>query len=388
MTEPRGQMGIDSDGNVYLPCSSNVQNVWRYPAPLPDPQPGHARSADIRLFSRDGAVGSYSESRMESARGVEVIGGQLIVADAWRIMFWNGVKSLANGDQSSGTVASASLRTPVMSHPYGRLRADRAGHLWAVRGATVEVYKLPLANGDMPILTLKGPLPVAGGGELPISGALPVGGIAVTRDAAYLWLADPENNRVFRVRDPLTKPVVDVVLGHPNLAEHRPNNGGKIAADTLNYPGAVVLDPKGNVFVADHALEVSGNHRLLAYDADQFPAKPEKCLFGLPAKHIWGHGGKFDGNAGEVQSVDPKTFLSLFEPAFDTQGRMVVGCNGYSGKRFPLVYGDPFKNAEPIDTLRDFGSMSYAATFDDEGNLYMTDLNRGRVMIYWRPFEN
>ena len=144
-----------------------------------------------------------SESRLESARGVAVGGGQLIVADAWRIVFWN----------------------------------------------------------DRPFLEIRPPLPVAGGGELKWTGGLNIGGIAVSPDASFLWLSDPSLSTVFRVRDPLTQPVVDIVLGHPNLTETRPNNGGKPARDSLSYPGALALDRRGDLFVADHALEVAGNHR-------------------------------------------------------------------------------------------------------------------------------
>ncbi len=132
--------------------------------------------------------------------------------------------------------------------------------------------------------------------------------------------------------------------------------------------------------MADHALEVAGNFRLLEFDASLFPPRPDKCLFAVPASRVWGHGGKFTG------SDDPKERLGLFEPAFDSKGRMVVGTNGYTGQRFPLVYGEPFKNEKPMGTLKDFGSMAYAATFDEEDNLYVTDLNRARVLVYRKPF--
>jgi hypothetical protein len=252
--------------------------------------------------------------------------------------------------------------------------------LWAVRGQKVEVYKLPLKNGDMPFLTLKSPLPALGGGELKWEGGLNIGGIALAPDASYLWLSNPETSTVFRVRDPLTKPVVDIVLGHPNLQEKRPNNGGKAGRDTLSYPGGIALDHKGNLFVGDHALEVAGNWRMLEYDASLFPAKPEKAIFGIPASRVWGHGGKFTG------SDNANEHLGVFEPAFDSKGNMIVGTNGYGNKRFPLVYGDPLKNTEPIGRLNDFSSMGYAATFDDEDNFYVTDLNRARVLIYKKPF--
>jgi len=375
MTEPRGQIGIDSDGNVFLPCSTNVQSVWRFPAPLPEPRQGIARSADFRLFVDE----ELSESKLESARGVAAVGGQLIVADAWRIVFWNDVRNLTNGQQASGVVGAKSLRVPSPGAPYGRLREDRAGRLWAVRGGTVEAYRVPLKNGDRPFLEIRPPLPVAGGGELKWTGGLNIGGIAVSPDASFLWLSDPSLSTVFRVRDPLTQPVVDIVLGHPNLTETRPNNGGKPARDSLSYPGALALDRRGSLFVADHALEVAGNHRLLEFDADLFLRRPDKAIFGVPASRVWGHGGKFTG------TDSAKEHLCLFEPAFDSKGNMVVGTNGYSGRRFPLVFGNPFRNAEPIDALNDFGSMGYAATFDEDDNLYITDLNRARVLIYRKP---
>jgi hypothetical protein len=118
---------------------------------------------------------------------------------------------------------------------------------------------------------------------------------------------------------------------------------------------------------------------LLEFDADLFLRRPDKAIFGVPASRVWGHGGKFTG------TDSAKEHLCLFEPAFDSKGNMVVGTNGYSGRRFPLVFGNPFRNAEPIDALNDFGSMGYAATFDEDDNLYITDLNRARVLIYRKP---
>lgn len=381
MTEPRGGLGIDSDGNVYVPCSTNVQDIWRFPAPFPNPRKGVARSADLRLFRTDLADKWSCETELQSARGVAVVNGQLIVADAYAVVFWNDVGTLTNGAKASGIVGAKSVRAPALGHPYGRLREDKAGHLFAVRGPEIEVYRLPLSNGDMPVLKIKPPLSLAGGGQFTWTGFLNIGGITAAPDGSFMWLSDPSISTVFRVRSPLTKPVVDIVLGHPNLEEKRPNNGGRPGRDTLSYPGAVALDPRGNLFVSDHALEVSGNHRLLEFDAALFPERPAKALFAIPASRVWGHGGKFTGPKGHEEH------LAAFEPAFDSKGRMIIGVNGYSGKRFPLVFGDPYDNAQPVAVLRDFHSMPYAATFDEQDNFYITDLNRARVLIYRTPFE-
>lgn len=380
MTEPRGGMGVDSDGNVYIACSTNVQDVWRFPAPIAEPRPGVARSSDYRMFKREPLDRVASEAKMFSARGVAVAAEQLIVADAYAVLFWDGVRHLTNGAKASGLVGAQGFRRLTPGPPYGRLRADKAGHLFAVRGDAIEVYHLPLRHGDMPYLTIRPPVPVVGGGEMRWTEGLNIGGIAVAPDGSALWLSDPDIHAVFRLRDPLTHPAMDVLLGHPDLAERRPNNGGKIGRDTLAWPGALALDPKGNLFVADHSLEVSGNHRLLEYDAALFPPHPDKAIFGVPASRVWGHGGSFTGTESAEEH------LSLFEPAFDSRGNMVVGANGYSGRRFPLVFGDPYENKLPVAALGDFHSMPYAATFDDEDNLYITDLNRARVLIYRKPF--
>ena len=68
---------------------------------------------------------------------------------------------------------------------------------------------------------------------------------------------------------------------------------------------------------------------------------------------------------------------------------MVVGYNAYVGPRFVGVYDDPLgPETLPNAFLNDFGSMPYTATFDDNDNLYVGDINRGRVLVYYNPFDN
>lgn len=255
--------------------------------------------------------------------------------------------------------------------------------MWAIRGEHVLVYRLPLATGEEPMVTLAPPIPVLGGGELSWDDSLAIGGIAPNPAGTAVWLVDPRRDRVFRVRDPLTRPVVDIVLGQTDLAATACNQGRGPAApsrDSLCDPGAVVLDHRGNVWVSDHALEVEGNNRLLEFDASLFREHSTIASFGIPATRVFGTGGSFTGPSCQEALCGP------FEPAFSARGQMVVGLNGVIGSRFPLVYDDPLASDRPDGTLNDFHSMAYAAAFDDEGNLYVADLNRDRVLVYWRPF--
>ncbi len=68
---------------------------------------------------------------------------------------------------------------------------------------------------------------------------------------------------------------------------------------------------------------------------------------------------------------------------------MVVGYNSYMAPRFVGYYDSPLgPNTTPNGFLKDLGSMPYAATFDENDNLYVADQNRNRILIYWRPFKN
>jgi sugar lactone lactonase YvrE len=359
--------------------------VWRFPAPFPDPRRGVAHSADARLFPpyQFSTRNEIGLGGISSARGVAVARHQIVVADSGRLLFWNDSNDLRSGRPADGLVGESDTRVEF-APAFGRIRNDSEGRLWAIRGRQVLVYLLPLRTGDSPIATLVPPVPVLGGGQLFWDDRLAIGGIAPNRDGTSLWLADPRHHRVFRIRDPLTQPAIDVVLGQTSAAGTSCNQGrgeGAPSRDSLCHPGAVVLDPHGNVWVSDHAREIEGNNRLLEYDASLFRGNSAVSRFGIPATRVFGTGGSFTAPSCQNALCGP------FEPAFDPRGTMVVGSNGIIGSRFPLVYDDPLKGDNPVGALNDFHSMAYAATFDPQGNLYIADLNRDRVLVYRRPFH-
>jgi hypothetical protein len=66
---------------------------------------------------------------------------------------------------------------------------------------------------------------------------------------------------------------------------------------------------------------------------------------------------------------------------------MVVGDMGYSGSRWPVAFYNPHTNFNTASAyLFDFFSMGYSSVFDSENNLYMTDPDRARVLVWWKPF--
>src|SRR6266404_802811 len=279
VVNPSGSVGIDSGGNVFVSAWVELQDLWRFPAPIPAPTPGIAHSADKRIYEpAQYATRNYVGSAgLNGPRGVAVAGNQLIVADPGRLLFWNKASSLTNGQAADGYVGVPSFFVQAGPDLYGRIAADGASHLWLLISpdfviGQILIYSLPLTTGASPVLTLNSPLPVLGGGTVSWDWAIYIGGLAPNSAGTKLGVADPMHNRVFRINNPLSNPVVDIVLGQTSLSGTLCNQGNPVPSQTsLCDPGSVVLDPKGNLYVSDDALEGMGNFRLLEYDVGLFP---------------------------------------------------------------------------------------------------------------------
>lgn len=377
-----GSIGIDSAGNKFVTVQSGeLQNN------LAMFSPGNPSTAPTRqLFGESHAGNNRDASGIGSVSGLAVVDNQLIVADHGRLLFWNDPALLFNGKPADGFAGGAASFGEIGK--YGcciTLKADRSHHLWVSMSydgsiqSRIEVFQLPLTTGVSPIAWITYPLLVVGGGTLTSEGRISAfTGLAPSDDGKFLWLSHSETNRVFRVRDPLTNPVVDVVLGQPDLTSTQCNRGATprtgVTPDSLCLPGSLSLDRLGNLYVSDHSLEIQGNMRLLEFSKELFPADTDRVIFAPAASKIFPD-------------------IATWEPAFDAQNRMVVGYNAYwtpnpgERGRFPGVYNNPLSPSTTPDAfLNDYHSMAFAATFDDRGNLYVGDLDRSRVLIYKDPF--
>jgi hypothetical protein len=377
-----GSIGIDSNGNKYVAIGiGDYQNDVLMFAP------GASTTVPTRRLFGAGVGNDPTGASIASGGGVAVAGNQLIVADRGRILFWNNASSLTNGQAADGAAGGVVSVNEVKRGCCITLKADRGNHLWvsAPREAglpnRINAYTLPLAAGAQPVLTLTLPLNVLGGGQIVDNGAYqPFWGIAPTDNSEFLWVSHADTNRVFRVRDPLTNPLVDVILGQTDIGGVSCNRGGSprvgMTPSTLCLPGAVSLDRLGNLYVSDHSLEIQGNMRLLEFNKDLFPTDTGQVIFARDASKIFPN-------------------IATWEPAFDSQNHMVVGYNPYWSAnpgdhgRFPGVYYDPLSpSTAPDNFLNDYYSMPVSATFDDNDNLYVGDGDRSRILIYKRPTIN
>ena len=405
-----GSIGLDSKGNVLVPVYQDTADVLRFPTLMVESEGSSMGTADMRLFYPPPNANFKDRAGLHSARGVATWSDQLIVADRNRLLFWNGLDSLSNGRPADGVIGDE-FTVEEWHDCCGKIKTDEAGRLWVLgfegRGF-LDFYQLPITEYSSPLHTTWNKaitFPVLGTNDRTGLGHR-VFGIAPVGNGDFLWLSDIDNHRVLRIRNPVTDPVVDVVLGQKDAKGNECNrnlfpeadasafeSGGN--TDVLCFPGALSIDNMGNLYVSDHAPEVSGNQRLLVYSAEAIPTTNTEPIFAQSAMKVFTRSAVDINNLWadpwEEREVIPRYSSSrrgefsaaAWEPAFDSKNRMVVGYNAYVGPRLAAVYEDPLgPEGLPTSFLHDFGSMFYAAAFDDNDNLYLSDINRGRLLVY------
>jgi hypothetical protein len=378
-----GGIGVDEDGNVLAPIIWPVQEIEHYSRPGFD--------LDARIFSDEEGYGIFNQPGPRGffdISGLEIAAGQLIGSDGARILFWNNPWNLTNYQKPDGYVGVPDFYTQNKFGPhFKRMRADQWGHLWVVSNITnppsVFAYKLPMEIEKTPEITITSPIPLQGGGSFAWSESVFLAGLTTQPNCDCLWLSDEDMHRVFRIRNASMNPIVDIVLGQLDATGTECNQGrGRDfpSQDSLCHPGGIAFDKAGNLFVADHNSEFDGNLRLLEFDANTIPEMPQTAIFGIPATRVYGRNNDFTAADCLPQQEDP--MCAPWEPAFDSQERMVVGFNPYFGSRFPMVYQSPLENPLPIASLGDFFAWPAVARFDQFDNLYMVDSTRSRILIY------
>lgn len=381
-----GSIGVDSEGNLY-PATRG--GMYAHTVQVYDKGESATEPTNF-IVQYSGHGNLVNNQRMAAGKGVVITDDQLIVADEGRVLFWNtpnGIDDLYDGKLPDGVINAPSFYQ-LNGSCCENLQVDDLGHLYLTTTdaawddpISIKIFNLPLTTGATATKVLTWPFDLLGGGEVAASPDNPIfGGMYVAPDASYLWVSEPNGNRVLRVRDPLGTPEVDAILGQTNSTGVECNQGGVETVSTLCHPGSLAVDRQGNFYISDHWLEIHGNMRLLRYDAGTFPTDNSDVIYATPVDEV-------------------KNDIATWEPAFDAQNVMTVGYNPYwTGvppgfdlplRYFPGVYFDPLtSNAVPDEQLNDYYSMGYAATFDKRSNLLMSDLNRGRILIYFDPFES
>lgn len=218
-----GSIGVDLNDNVYLSDYIYGQHVYQFVRQIND-----SYEIGITFFHDEEGIGlrmfnEVAADRSIAPAGIKTIDDRVYVADG-RLLFWDNKDELTNGQAPDGYLNSTSFTDlPNQNYRYdSQIQVDEQGRLWAAannfyEGGRVDVFFPPINSEDTPDLTINGTIPLVGGGSITIGmdGENSVGfnGIEVSDDAQYLWITETNRHRVIRIKDPLTNPVVDVILG-------------------------------------------------------------------------------------------------------------------------------------------------------------------------------
>jgi uncharacterized protein (TIGR03437 family) len=228
------------------------------------------------------------------------------------------------------------------------------------------------------------------------SGSSADAGVALdeTGDVPHLYVADTYNHRVLGYRDfrklkagaPFDK--ADIVIGQADFSSNLPNitgNPDAPTASTLAFPTGVLVDSRGDLWVAD-----LGNSRVLRFPAPF--ARPAQ----LPSADV------VLGQRNFTSKISDPSRTTMSQPyglAINAQGLMVAdvvhhrvllfefGANGSfsaadSGKAAAKVFGQPdFLTSSAGNADDKMNSPHHLAT-DNEGRLYVADSGTNRVLIF------
>ncbi len=212
-----------------------------------------------------------------------------------------------------------------------------------------------------------------------------------------LWLSDESNHRVLGWEnvDALTnRAPADVVVGQPDFFSNGVNAGGKPSASGLNRPHGLAVDSMHNLYVAD-----TYNHRVLVF-ADPFAIKAHTGQTGdFGAFMVFGQAGNFTSNRCNFGASAPNADSLCFPVGvkLDKSDNLCDRQRQQPHPRFfiPLLTDAVADLVIGQHGLFENGRCSEAVTpnactlcgpglltFDEAGNLFVTDEGNSRALEY------
>ncbi len=243
-------LAADAAGNIYLADQSN--NVVR----KVDTSGIITTFAGVGAAGFSGETGPATQTRLNGPQGVCVApSGVVYVTDPGN----HRVRAVANGNMTTvagsastlssgdgGQATSAGLMAPV------RCGVDSTGNLFIVDRDAQVVRKVTIATGLISTIAGVNNAPGFTGDNGLATAAKLNNPTAASFDASgNLYVTDQANQRIRKID---TNGIITTVAGN-GIAAFAGDLGDAKSA-SLNFPGEIVLDPVGNLFIADTSNQV------------------------------------------------------------------------------------------------------------------------------------
>ena|GEM_PF-282085 len=253
LSSPSG-VALDSAGNLYIADSGNgrVRKVA-------------AGSGIITTVAGNGSQGFSGDGGPATAAGLFGpsgvtldSAGNLYIVDQYnlrirKVAAGSGIITTAAGNGSRGFSGDGGAATAAgFAGPSG-VALDFAGNLYIADGSDNRVRKVAAGNGIISTVAGNGSQGSSGDGGAAMAAGLNYPGGVVLDSAGILYIADTSNNRIRKVT--AGSGIITTVAG--NGSQGFTGDGSAATAAGLNSSRGVSLDSGGNVYIAD-----SGNNRI------------------------------------------------------------------------------------------------------------------------------
>jgi sugar lactone lactonase YvrE len=249
-------IAVDSTGNLYLVDSARIRKVT--PAGISSTVAGNGLGG----YSGDGGLATVAQ--LNSARAVAVdSAGNLYIADAGnqriRKVTTAGIISTVAGAgnetrsfrELGGGSGDGGLATAAQLYNPSSVAVDSAGNIYIADSLNHRIRKVTPA-GIISTVAGNGTSGFSGDGGLAIAAQLNSPDNVAIDSKRNLYIADTVNNRIRKV----TRAGIISAVAGKEIGGYS-GDGGRATAAQLNKPTGVAVDSKGNLYIAD-----SQNYRI------------------------------------------------------------------------------------------------------------------------------
>jgi uncharacterized protein (TIGR03437 family) len=420
-------VAIDAGGNVYI--SDSYGRVLRYLGPIPSGSVGISATRILGIGISFGqaplpVVNQYQLSSV--SMGLMILGNNLYVADPGnnRIVKydtpdkWPAPGTLQGTDtnqfsppmiavigQNNLNSGKANKAQPepdatTFSGPLGA--AFLGTDLWVADVNNNRVLSLPQQSGQYVAATrLVGQLDfpffarnLIEGKEVNFNNSTPAAfsGIAIDKSSnpPHLYVADPYNNRILGFNDARNIQIGqkgDLVIGQTDfyraLINGKTNDPQLPNQVGLNHPTGVVVDSKGNLYVAD-----TGNGRVLRFPA---PFNQPSGAQQLPNLVLGQPDFSSQNTDVSIQNMSAPAGLVLFSDGSlgvsdFNHNRVLIfkksGSDFQNGQNASVILGQPNPNSSAASNTAAGLSNPIGIAVDSSDRLYVSDFSNGRLMVW------